>query len=61
MFAVRRTASVPGRMLFLIASRMTINDIKIVGVPCGSGFSNMWFVFLINLKSINITHGSYAL
>jgi hypothetical protein len=41
MFAVRRTASVPGRIRFLIVSIMTMNGISIVGVPCGTKCSNM--------------------
>jgi hypothetical protein len=41
MFAVRRTASVPGRIRFLIVSIMTMNGISIVGVPCGTKCSNI--------------------
>jgi hypothetical protein len=41
MFAVNGTASVPGRMMLLIVSMMTINDINIDGVPCGTRCSNM--------------------
>jgi hypothetical protein len=33
MFAVSRTARVPGRIKFLIVSMMTMNGINIVGVP----------------------------
>jgi len=33
MFAVKRTASVPGRIRFLIVSIITINGINMVGVP----------------------------
>jgi hypothetical protein len=40
---------------------MAINGINIVGVPCGSGFSNIWFLFLLNPKSVNITHGGNTL
>ncbi len=41
MFAVKRTASVPGRIRLLIVSIMTINGISIVGVPCGTKCSNI--------------------
>lgn len=46
IFAVNRTASVPGRMIFLIVSMQTINGIRIDGVPCGTKWANMccvWF------------------
>jgi hypothetical protein len=33
MFAVNRTAKVPGRIRFLIVSMMTMNGINMVGVP----------------------------
>jgi hypothetical protein len=33
MFAVRRTANVPGRIRFLIVSMTTMNGISIDGVP----------------------------
>ena len=33
MFAVRRTANVPGRIRLLIVSMITINGINMVGVP----------------------------
>jgi hypothetical protein len=41
IFAVNRTASVPGRIKFLIVSMITINGINIVGVPCGTRCSNI--------------------
>lgn len=41
MFAVNRTASVPGRIMLLIVSMITINGINIDGVPCGTKCSNM--------------------
>ena len=56
MFAVNRTASVPGRMMLLIVSMMTINDINIDVFPCGTRCSNMWLVFSIHPNSININH-----
>lgn len=60
MFAVRRTASVPGRIRLLIVSITTINGISMVGVPCGTRCSNIWFVFLIHPNSINLTHSGRA-
>ena len=56
MFAVNRTAKVPGRIRLLIVSITTINGINIVGVPCGTKCSNIWFVFLIHPNSINLIH-----
>jgi len=41
MFAVRRTASVPGRIKLLIVSIITMNGISIVGVPWGTRCSNI--------------------
>lgn len=60
MFAVNRTARVPGRIRFLIVSMTTMNGISIVGVPCGTKCSNMWFVFLIHPNNINLTHNGSA-
>jgi len=60
MFAVKRTASVPGRIRFLIVSIITINDINMVGVPWGTRCSNMWLVFLIHPNSMNLTHRGKA-
>jgi hypothetical protein len=34
MFAVNRTANVPGRIILLIVSMQTMNDINTGGVPC---------------------------
>jgi len=45
--AVSRTHNVIGRIMFLIISIITINEIKAVGVPCGTRCVSMWFVFLI--------------
>jgi hypothetical protein len=60
MFAVKRTASVPGRMRLLIVSLITINGINTVGVPCGTKCSNMWLVFLIHRNNINLIHKGRA-
>ena len=60
MFAVRRTARVPGRIRFLIVSMITINGISKVGVPCGTRCSNIWLVFLIHPNNINLIHNGKA-
>ena len=60
MFAVRRTASVPGRIILLIVSMVTLNGINIFGVPCGTECSNMWLVFLVHPNNINIIHRERA-
>jgi len=60
MFAVKRTASVPGRIRFLIVSIITINGINMVGVPWGTRCSNMWLVFLIHPNNMNLIHKGKA-
>jgi hypothetical protein len=60
MFAVKRTASVPGRITFLIVSIHTMNGIRTVGVPCGTRCSNMWFVLLIHPNIMNLAHKGSA-
>jgi hypothetical protein len=37
-----------------------MNGINIVGVPCGTGCSNMWLVFLIHPNNINLIHRGRA-
>jgi len=44
-FAVSRTHKVIGRITFLTSSIITINIIKIEGVPWGTKWDNIWFVF----------------
>lgn len=46
MFAVSRTAKVPGRIILLIVSIHTINGIKIGGVPWGTRWANICWVWL---------------
>ena len=41
IFAVSRTAKVPGRIIFLIVSIHTINGIRTPGVPCGTKWQNI--------------------
>jgi hypothetical protein len=60
IFAVKRTANDPGRIRLLIVSMITINGINIVGVPCGTGCSNMWLVVLIHPNNINAIHRGRA-
>jgi len=50
--AVRRTHKVIGRIIFLTSSIMTINIIKVPGVPWGTKWDNMWFVFFNHPNSI---------
>lgn len=45
-FAVNRTHKVIGRMMLLTVSIITMNIIKAPGVPWGTRWDNMWFVFL---------------
>jgi len=54
MFAVKRAASVPGRIRLLIVSIITMNSISIVGVPWGTECSNIWLVFFIYPNNINL-------
>ena len=60
IFAIKRTASVPGRIRLLIVSIITINGINMVGVSWGTRCSNMWLVFLIHPNNINLTHKGKA-
>ena len=56
IFAASRTAKVPGRIMFLIVSINTMNDISAGGVPWGTKWENIWFVWLIHPNSINLNH-----
>ena len=60
MFAVKHTASVPGRIRLLIVSMITINGISMVGVACGTKCTNMWLVFLIHPNNVNLMHRGRA-
>lgn len=48
MFAVSRTHSVIGRIMFLTSSISTMKFIKVNGVPCGTMWDNMCLVLLIH-------------
>lgn len=60
ILAVRRTARVPGRIIFLIVSIQTIKGIKIAGVPWGTKWANMCWVWLIQPYSMNLSHRGKA-
>lgn len=53
MLADRRTASVPGRIILLMVSIITMNDIRAEGVPWGTKWENIELVKLIHPISIN--------
>lgn len=50
--AVNRTHKVMGRIIFLTSSIITINIIRAAGVPCGTRWDSMWFVFFNQPNSI---------
>jgi len=52
-FAVNRTHKVIGRIKLLTSSIITINIIKALGVPWGTKWDSMWFVFLVQPNNIN--------
>lgn len=52
IFAVRRTARVPGRIIFLIVSISTIKGIRIEGVPLGIKWINIFWVLFSHPKNI---------
>lgn len=56
MLAVSRTASVKGRITFLIVSTKTINGIKIGGVPLGIRCTNRFDVLNTQPWIIKPTH-----
>jgi len=56
MLADKRTAKVPGRIIFLIVSIQIIKGIRMEGVPEGTKCVNMWLVLLIHPKNIKVSH-----
>lgn len=56
IFAINRTAKVPGRMMLLTVSMHTINGINTEGVPGGTKWASMWKVWLIQPKIIKLIH-----
>jgi len=60
MLAERRTARVPGRIMLLIDSIITIKGIKIFGVLKGTKWANIKFMLLIHPYNINLSHKGAA-
>lgn len=60
ILADSRTARVPGRIIFLIVSIITIKGIKTEGVPWGTKCANMCFVLLIQPYNMNLNHRGRA-
>lgn len=60
IFAVNRTAKVPGRITFLIVSIHTIKGISTLGVPWGTKWANMCWVWLIQPYIMNLIHRGKA-
>lgn len=56
IFAANRTANVPGRITLLIVSIKTINGIRTKGVPCGTKWANICWVWFNHPNIINVTH-----
>lgn len=60
ILAVSRTASVPGRITFLIVSIHTMKGMRIPGVPWGTKCANICWVLLIHPYNINEIHRGRA-
>lgn len=60
ILAVNRTAKVPGRITFLIVSIHTIKGISAEGVPWGTKWANICWVWLIHPYSINLSQRGSA-
>jgi hypothetical protein len=60
MFAVNRTAKVPGRIIFLIVSMQTIKGIRTAGVPWGTKCANICCVLLIHPYNMKLIHKGRA-
>lgn len=56
MLAAKRTAKVPGRIIFLIVSINTIKGIRTEGVPWGTKWANICWVWLTHPLTIRVTH-----
>lgn len=54
--AVRRTHSVMGRIRLLTSSMITIKFMRAAGVPWGSRWESMWFVFFVHPKVMMVSH-----
>lgn len=60
ILAANRTAKVPGRIIFLIVSMITINGIKAGGVPWGTKWANICVVLLIQPNIMKDSHKGRA-
>lgn len=60
IFAERRTARVPGRIIFLIVSIITIKGIKTEGVPWGTKWANICLELLIHPNNIKLNQRGKA-
>jgi len=60
ILAVSRTAKVPGRITFLIVSIQTIKGIRTLGVPCGTKWANMCWVWFNQPYNIKLIHKGKA-
>lgn len=60
IFAVSRTANLPGRIIFLIVSIKTIKGINRFGVPFGTKWANIEFEFWVHPKIIILNHKGKA-
>lgn len=60
ILAESRIESVIGRIIFLIVSIKIINIISAKGVPVGSRWANILFVFLTHPKIINVNQSGRA-
>lgn len=56
MFAVRRTAKVRGRIIFLVVSIKTMNGIRRGGVPWGTKWLNIFCVCCDQPNNMNAIH-----
>lgn len=61
IFAIKRIASVPGRIRLLMVSMHTMKGIRIPGVPVGTRWAIIWYVFLIHPKIIKVNHKGKAI
>lgn len=60
ILALNRTDKVIGRIRFLIDSIHTINGIRMLGVPNGIKWANIWVVLLIQPNNIKLIHKGKA-
>lgn len=60
ILAASRTANVPGRIIFLMVSIQTMKGIKTAGVPCGTKWANICWVWLIHPYNIKHNHKGRA-